>query len=68
MFLYVEFADTWNAYMESSMGFNTTTSNRRIKKIKLTEEQIKELQPRKVGTSGDKDIYEVVSVLSIQED
>jgi hypothetical protein len=36
------------------MGFNTTaTNNRRIKKIKLTEEQ---------------NIYEIVSVLSIQED
>lgn len=50
------------------MGFNATASNRRIKRIKLTEEQIKELQPKKVSVSLGKDVFEKVSVLSVQED
>jgi len=63
MYLYVEIVDTWSAWHEAQMGF-ATTSNRRIKKIKLTNEQIEELRPKKIG----KDIFEKVSVLCIQED
>lgn len=69
MYIYVEFADTWNAYNDSMLGFSTSSANRRrIKKIKLTEEQIKELQPQQVGTTGGKAVYEDMSVLCIQED
>lgn len=67
MYLYVEFADTWGAWHDQSMGFSAA-SRKRIKKIKLTEEQIKELEPRHIGDSGGKKIYESVNILSIQED
>jgi len=68
MYLYVEFADIWNAWNAAQMGFNTTTSSRRIKKIRLTDEQIAELQPKEVGTNGGVKVHEYVSVLCIQED
>lgn len=67
-YLYVEFADTYNAYVEAQMGFNTSTSRKRVKKIKLTDEQIKELQPQRTGVSGNDDVFEQVSVLCIQEE
>ena len=68
MYLYVEFADTHSAWIEAQMGFGTVNSHRRIKKIKLTDEQVKELQPQKTGKNGDKPTYEAVSVLCIQGD
>lgn len=61
MYLYVEIINTKNAY-EDLMLFDTkTVSNRhkRVKRIKLTDEQIKELQ-----TSINEDLY----LLSIQDD
>lgn len=67
MYLYVEFVDSWGAYNDSMMGFSTN-NRRRIKKIKLTEDQIKELKPKYVGESGNQKIYEQINVLSIQED
>jgi hypothetical protein len=55
VYLYVAFDDTWGAWHDVNMGFSGCgTSYRRIKKIKLTEEQIKQLQPRQVGESGGK--------------
>ena len=67
MYLYVEFADVWNAWQDAQMGF-ATSAHKRIKRIKLTDEQIKELQPRKVGKSGNTDMFEQVSVLCIQDE
>lgn len=67
MYLYVEFFDSWGAYNNAMMGFSTN-NHRRIKKIKLTEEQIKELRPRKTSISRGEEMFETVSVLSIQED
>ena len=69
VYLYVAFDDTWGAWNDVNMGFSGCgTSYRRIKKIKMTEEQIKQLQPRQVGESGGKPLYENVSVLCIQEE
>lgn len=67
MYLYVEFADIHGAYGDAMLGFSTLTNRRRIKRIKLTEEQIKQLQPRKIKESADTkdDLFEVVSVLCI---
>jgi hypothetical protein len=66
-YLYVEFADIYNAWLDAQMGF-TTASRKRIKKIKLTDEQVKELQPQITGTSGGEDMFEQVSVICIQEE
>lgn len=68
MFLYVAFDDTWNAWHCAQMGLDAPTAHRRIKKIRLTPEQIKELQPREVGKSGYDIQYEQVSVLCLQND
>ncbi len=68
MYLYVEFANTYSAYEEAQMGFSISSSNKRIKKIKLTDEQIRELEPRETYRSGEFALYEKVSILSIQED
>jgi len=67
VYLYVEFANTYDAWADAQMGF-ATSAHKRIKRIKLTDEQIKELQPRKVGRSGNTDMFEQVSVLCIQEE
>jgi cobalamin biosynthesis protein CbiD len=56
MYLYVEFFDSDAAYTAAQLGASTSC-HKRIKKIKLTEEQVKQLQPR--HTSGD--FYENVS-------
>jgi hypothetical protein len=67
MYLYVKFCDTWGAYNNMMYGI-ATNSKRRVKRIKLTDEQIKELQPRKVGMNGNQEMYEELFVLSIQEE
>ena len=67
MYLYVEFANTYDAWVDAQMGF-ATSARRRIKRIKLTDEQIKELQPKRVYRNGDTEIYETVSVLCIQDE
>ena len=67
MYLYVEFANTYAAWIDAEMGF-ATSSRKRIKRIKLTDEQIRELQPKEVYKNGDTEIYEMVSVLCIQDE
>lgn len=62
IYLYVEFADTNGAWIETQMGL-PTSHNIRIKRIKLTEEQIKELQPRETGLNT----FETVNVICIQD-
>ena len=68
MYLYVEFVNTRLAWEEAQMGFGIS-SNRRIKKIKLTEEQIKELEPRSTGLQAyGRETFETVNVICLQED
>lgn len=61
MYLYVEFINTRSAYDESMMFDVGTINNsyKRVKRIKLTDEQIKELQH-----ANSESLY----LLSIQED
>jgi hypothetical protein len=67
MYLYINFTDTWGAYNDTMLGLNQ--SNRiRVKRIKLTDEQIKELKPLKIGQSGDTEYFECVTPISIQEE
>jgi hypothetical protein len=63
MYLYVEFKDLSGHIID-----NEIPVHKRIKRIQLTDEQIKELTPNKVGSSCGKGIYETIVVLSLQEE
>ena len=67
MYLYVEFINSYVAWHNVQMGL-PIGGVRRVKKIKLTEEQIKQLQPKQVGSSGGVPMFEDVSVISIQDE
>ena len=68
MYLYIQFADTWGAYNDAMYGFSTATNHRRVKRIKLTGEQVAELQPKCVGFNCGKKMFEDVSAICIQEE
>jgi hypothetical protein len=67
MYLYVKFDDPWNAYNDVMIGISAANRTR-VKRIKLTEEQIKELIPKYVGNSGGNPLFESVTPISIQDD
>ncbi|MFC0903739.1 hypothetical protein ACFHWD_03425 [Clostridium sp. MT-14] len=66
-YLYVEFINNWDCYICQYTGEDIPVT-RRIAKIKLTEEQIKQLEPKIVGTSNNKNIYEDRRLICIQEE
>lgn len=68
MYLYIEFFDSWGAYQDLQFGTSSTTSRKRIKKIKLTEDQIKEIKPLCTGNNRGEQKFETMNVLSIQKD
>jgi hypothetical protein len=68
MYLYVEMFDSWAAFNESNYGCSVPSGCRRIVKIKLTEEQIKQLEPRECGSNGNNIMYESVNPLCIQKE
>lgn len=66
-YLYVEFIDNWGCYICQHTGEDIPVT-RRVAKIKLTEDQIKQLEPKIVGKSNNKNIYEDRRLICIQED
>lgn len=68
-YLYIEFINNWGKQISISMDIGTDFPiKRRIVKIKLTDEQIKQLEPKKIGRSKGNDIYEDMRILCIQEE
>lgn len=64
MYLYVLFMDMSGMYEDLMYGLDgSDVKRKRVAKIKLTEDQIRQLQPRIVG-----DHKENVSILSLQEE
>ena len=68
MYMYVEMFDGCTAYQEVQIGSSNPSSCRRIVKIKLTDEQIAQIKPRKVDNAGKTEFFESVNVLCLQKD
>lgn len=67
MFLYIEMFDGWTAFHESQFGCSNPSGCRRVVKIKLTDEQIKQITPKKTGNNAGIDMFESVNPICIQE-
>ena len=67
MYLYVEMFDGWTAFHEKEFGCSCPSGCRRIVKVELTEEQIKQILPRKIGNNGKTEMFETVNPICIQE-
>ena len=59
MYLYVEIIKIGQAFEELEMFGETGSHNKKVKRVKLTDDQIKELQ------IGDK---EIINLLCLQDD
>ncbi len=68
MYLYVEMFAGWTAFQEAQLGATSASSCKRIVKIKLTDEQLEKIKPKKTGKSGTTEYFESVNVLCLQED
>jgi hypothetical protein len=68
MNLYVEMFDGWTAFHESELGCRNPTGCRRVVKLKLTDEQIEQIKPRKTGNNGPTLMYESVNPICFQAD
>jgi len=66
MYLYVEMFNGSTAFMEAQLGCSNTSSCKRIVKIKLTDEQIKQIKPRQTGNNGNTKFYESINPICIQ--
>lgn len=66
MYLYIEMFDGWTAFHESQYGCSNPTGCRRVVRLKLTDEQIEQIKPRKTGNNGATEMFESVNPLSIQ--
>ena len=68
MKLTVILEDRWTTQMRLEHENEYAPSSRRVVQIQLTFEQMVALQPREVGTSGNKRMYETVRECWIEPD
>jgi len=66
VYLYIEMFDGWTAYNELQCGCSHPTGCKRIVKVKLTDDQINLLKPKKTGNNGKMDMFESVNPICIQ--
>lgn len=66
-YLYVEFINNWDRITSKEMDSELDIPiKRRMVKIQLTPEQIKQLEPKIVGNNAERDIQEEVRLICIQ--
>ena len=58
-YLYVEMFDGNTAFHESNLGCSNPSGCKRIVRLKLTDEQIKQIEPQKTGNNGHNVFYDV---------
>lgn len=69
MFLYVEMFDGITAFSINKVGCSCPSGCRRIVRLELTSEQIKQIKPRPCGQDDETNemFFESVNPLSIQD-
>lgn len=66
-YLYVEMINNWDKYIGKDLDLDVPLE-KRVVKIEFTEEQIKKLEPKKLGCYSNQDRYEDIRLICIQEE